>query len=589
MVLLTLKQQSQTVTNVHMWLISNGVYTRKQKFLQRLYTQSLLCDFADNAQRVLGVAECLDEPTVSGLCNNERNTKSGVTFQDFFKPVPHTRLTTRQLLKYKPNVRRISNKIFKQKTRKVAPNYMNVLMVYFGQFIDHEIVQTPHEVMDHERAAPIHNEDNNKNMKFSRSGILRYPYERCCRSAYVKSRVWQKCPFNALTSFIDGGPIYSSNNLRAVTLRSLRYGRMIMQRRGRELLLPFNDLHHLRFKLENEGPKAGRKLFAAGDVRANENPFLLSIHTIFVREHNRVCNLLRRWLQRRRVRYLLYNDDWLYKTAKKIVMAELQCITFCEFIPAMLGPNALGNYTAYRPDIDARVSTFHLASGYRWGHSAIADRVMVRDRTGKWRKHQLKDLLFNTDIFMRYGVDNFLKSAMNTPAADIDEQIIDSLRNFLFTPNETGTMDLAAINLQRNRDLGIPKYLALQKFYETGTGLGNIRPELVDLLLKVYGDKNKIEAFVGGLCEKKQERSLLGPLFTAINVDQFRRLRDGDRFYFENIDWDENVSNMPLIRKIMSTRIRFADIVHANTRVRKWHIGRRSSLFKTDHRRRSRS
>src|SRR5690606_20828040 len=40
----------------------------------------------------------------------------------------------------------------------------------------------------------------------------------------------------------------------------------------------------------------------------------------------------------------------------------------------------------------------------------------------------------------------------------------------------------------------------------------------------------------GGLCEDHLPGSSFGPLFTAIFLDQFHRLRHGDRFYFENTD-----------------------------------------------------
>jgi hypothetical protein len=51
------------------------------------------------------------------------------------------------------------------------------------------------------------------------------------------------------------------------------------------IYLPWND-----FGLEMMGP-ANRQLFAAGDVRANQDWLILGFETLLLREHNRLCNV----------------------------------------------------------------------------------------------------------------------------------------------------------------------------------------------------------------------------------------------------------------------------------------------------------
>lgn len=565
---------------LHMWIVCSGVYSSAQKKRQKLHSTSLLRDFADNSQRVLGVRMCRNSPTVSGLCNNLGNTVSGVTYQEFLQDAKEKRKPTSEILKLSPGSRVLSNEIFVPHEQLDAPMQTNLLMVLFGQFVDHEITFTPGELLDPERSAPIPHPDSEKKMDFTRSSILRYEYGKCCRQKYSTSRVWQRAPYNILTSFIDGGAIYGSNNLRAIALRSFKKGELILKKRHGELSLPLNNEKDLKFEVENESDGRTKNLFVAGDVRANENPILLSIHTLFAREHNRICQMVRKWVKKRKRRRFL-NDEWIYQQARLIVIAEVQSITFNEFVPSMLGENALGPYTGYKPQVDSRISTSHAAFAYRWGHSGVPEMMNIKNRKGKMKERSLKELFFSTKLYDDHGLDNMILSAMNTAASNIDEKVTDSLRDFLFNPHDKGVLDLVSLNIQRSRDLGIPNYSTLQKVFKTGKGLENVKPELRQQLLEIYGSVDKIEPYVAGLAEKTKEGSLLGPLFHAINVDQFRRLRDGDRFYYENIHWHPLIKSMPIVQKIRKHQVRFLDVLFPNTKVKASNVGDRSSAFKT--------
>ena len=57
---------------------------------------------------------------------------------------------------------------------------------------------------------------------------------------------------------------------------------------------------------------------------------------------------------------------------------------------------------------------------------------------------------------------------------------------------------------------------------------------LVEALQRVYGEIDNVDVFVGGMFETTPRGP--GELFKTIIIDQFTRIRDGDRFWFENID-----------------------------------------------------
>ncbi len=74
-------------------------------------------------------------------------------------------------------------------------------------------------------------------------------------------------------------------------------------------------------------------MFLAGDIRANEQVGLTSVHTLFMREHNRLADLIKA------VDPGLSDED-IYQKARKIVGAQMQIITYNEFLPALLGDAA---------------------------------------------------------------------------------------------------------------------------------------------------------------------------------------------------------------------------------------------------------
>ncbi|KAH7962522.1 hypothetical protein HPB52_016681 [Rhipicephalus sanguineus] len=128
-----------------------------------------------------------------------------------------------------------------------------------------------------------------------------------------------------------------------------------------------------------------------------------------------------------------------------------------------------------------------------------------------------------------------------------DNVIVEDLRGRVFGPLEFSRRDLMAVNIQRGRDHAIPDYktarrlLGLKPDFNTFTEMGqNISPMLYaenaklfdEVLPDLYGNStDNVDMWVGGLLETSDRP---GPLFQTIIRDQFRRIRDGDRFWFEN-------------------------------------------------------
>ena len=175
---------------------------------------------------------------------------------------------------------------------------------------------------------------------------------------------------NQITAWLDGSNVYGSSDARAKSLREFVNGRLAVQNtrstRGRDML-PANPG-------ECSDPQRQRFCFRAGDTRVNEQVELAVVHTIWVREHNRVAAALQQLNPN-------WPDEVLFQEARRIVVAEMQHITYNEFLPLVLGPEFMhsfeltpktaGHTTLYNPEIDPTITNEFAAAAYRFGHTLV--------------------------------------------------------------------------------------------------------------------------------------------------------------------------------------------------------------------------
>jgi hypothetical protein len=278
-------------------------------------------------------------------------------------------------------------------------------------------------------------------------------------------------------------------------------------------------------------PPADEEGFIAGDIRSNENIELTSMHALFIREHNRIAAKLARENPR-------WNDEQIFQRTRAIVGAELQVITYKEFLPALLGQNALSRYRGYNPNVDPSVANEFSTAAFRL-HTLINDDVEFFGNDGRAERDEveLREAFFNPDLLRETGIDGILKYSASTLAQEADNGIVDGLRNFLFGLPGQGGLDLASLNIQRGRDHGLADYNSVREAYGLArvTSFADITDnvEVQQALEALYGTVDNIDLWVGGLAEDHVAGSTLGELNTTIIADQFERLRDGDRFWYQ--------------------------------------------------------
>lgn len=74
----------------------------------------------------------------------------------------------------------------------------------------------------------------------------------------------------------------------------------------------------------------GKYCFESGDKRANENLHLTSMHLLWARHHNFLALNLRSLNPE-------WTDELIFQESKRILGAQLQHITYNEFLPVLLG------------------------------------------------------------------------------------------------------------------------------------------------------------------------------------------------------------------------------------------------------------
>ena len=305
------------------------------------------------------------------------------------------------------------------------------------------------------------------------------------------------------------------------------------------------------------------KTFVAGDVRAAEHPGITGMHTLFVREHNRICDQL--------VAQGFKNDEFIYQMARKEVSAIIQAITYQEFLPAI--GVVLDRYSGYKPWVRPDIMNTFATAAYRIGHTMVADDILLRNNQCQVVAPgalDLVDVFWTPNALLTYQMEPFLKGFASHTLYETDTRINSVLRNFLFdngNPADTTRfgIDLASLNIQRGRDHGLPDYNTVRKFY-TGSRVTDFSQITSDTaqaasLKRLYGNVNNIDLWIGLLSEDHLPNASLGFTISKILKAQFEHLRDGDFYFYLNDPY------MPFAMRNEVSRTKFADVLERNTKL----------------------
>ena len=449
-----------------------------------------------------------------------------------------------------PNPRAVSNLVFAQDRPVFNSLQVSDMFWQWGQFLDHDISHTPTNVQE---PLPIAVPSGDPVFDPSGTGEGAINLDRSAFDPATGTGPGNpRRQINTVTAFIDGSQVYGSDWHRAHSLRANDgTGKLKTSHQGR--LLPYN-----RGRLENEGGRDRVDLFLAGDLRVNEQVGLTSIQTLFVREHNRIADALAGQSPG-------LSGEQIYQRARKVVGAHIQAITFHEFLPLLLGPDAIDPYTGYDPGVNPTIANEFSTAAFRFGHSLLSPSLLIQNRGGDTETLSLADAFFNAFTVADRGISAFLRGLAAQRAQEVDAKVVDEVRNLLLRGPGGPQFDLAALNIQRGRDHGLADFNAVRDAYGLAplASLAEVssQPRVREALALAYGTIDRLDLWTGALAEDHVPGTAVGPTLHAIILDQFHRLRDGDRFWFENDPYF--LANPELLQEVRTTTL--ADIIRRNT------------------------
>ncbi|XP_024082908.1 peroxidasin homolog, partial [Cimex lectularius] len=530
--------------------------------------------------------------TIDGTCNNLQHPYWGashIAFRRLLKPIYENGFSQpvgwnkdRKYHGYSlPLARSVSLALIKTENTSQDDEITHMVMQW-GQFLDHDldhaIPSTTAESWDGvnckkscsfsppcfpmEMMADDPRPKKRRCMDFIRSSAI-------CGSGVTSvffNKIQPREQINQLTAFIDGSQVYGFHLNRSILLRDYSQDLGLL-RVGIDP--PVKDKGLLPQAGDNEvdcrrdPTESDLKCFLAGDIRVNEQVSLIAMHTIWLREHNRIAKELKE-----------VNPHWtgeiLFHEARKVVGAEMQHITYQHWLPHILGPKGmemLGPYTGYNPNVDPGISNVFATAALRFGHTLINPVLSRLDEN--FRSIPQGDLPLGKAFFAPWrvieegGIDALMRGMFISPAKrkQPKQNLNSELTEHLFTSFHAVALDLASMNVQRSRDHGIPFYNEFREYCNLtkASSFDDLKNEITDdevrrILQQLYGHPDNIDIFVGGILEDQIDGARVGPTFRCLLVEQFRRIRDGDRFWYENPSTFK-ASQLPQIKQSLLSRI----------------------------------
>ncbi|XP_052739868.1 peroxidase-like [Bicyclus anynana] len=459
-----------------------------------------------------------------------------------------------------PGARVLSARVFAQ--RPAAPSQLHsALSMQWGQLVTHDMLAQVMETTDeggiqcclgdgrdvlpqsmlNDKCIPICVTEDDP--FYQQHGVKCLNFVRSVTAPRDDCSLGHAEQMNTVTSFLDGSALYGSDPKLASKLRSKCGGRLKEETRKncKGGFLPSVDDKFAVCDLRN----SSEPCYLAGDNRINQTPTLAALHTLLLREHNRVADILSDLNP-------LWNDEKLFQEARRIVVAEIQHITYQEWLPLNFGESYLRYYRIsptslysrdYNEEVNPGVINSFGAAAFRYMHTVVPDTIMTCPAAGQAAYlHKLSDHYFNPGL-LEVSPDSFdelIRGSTMNHAGEADPHCSPEITNLLFKSRNPWGLDLLAMDIQRGRDHGIGSYndfreiCGLQRAKCFQDLAGEISQDRIGTLASLYECVDDVDLLVGAALERPLVGSALGPTLQCVVAEQFYRTRVGDRYFYDN-------------------------------------------------------
>jgi hypothetical protein len=286
----------------------------------------------------------------------------------------------------------------------------------------------------------------------------------------------------------------------------------------------------------------------------------MCFNILWRREHNRQARKLS-----------AANKDWddekIYQEARKRVIALMQHFYETEYIPMLLGSPNIPKYGGYDSTIDPRVDFFFNTVSLRYGHTQV-NNVTLRLNEDRSKADGgdllLRNIFFDPTILDNGGCSPIYRGLSAVKHNSPEVNIVVDLQEFLFAKKGSLGLDLLSTNMRRSRDIGLANYGNARTLYNFPKQTTFNYSEWADNFRKVYktDDPSECEPWICCLLESGINNGELGDVNHEVVVRQFRRFREGDRFWYEA----PGVLDQATLDETKKTRL--SDIILRNSAVK---------------------